>query len=158
MKLRTAILLLATHGVVGFAGFAAGIYTLPILTAPPAPSEAEVKSTQSQAKYTAEFRKDLKDSDALHWGEGTVSVGSSSISLMGKIAPGPDYKLYLSPTFVETESEFNRLKDTMVQVGDVKTFENFIVQIPPTVDPEGYTSVIVWCESFGEFITSAQYK
>lgn len=158
MKLSTVILLLATHGVVGFAGFAAGIYTLPILTAPPAPSEAEIKSTQSQAKYTAEFRKDLKDSDALHWGEGTVSVGSSSISLMGKIAPGPDYKLYLSPSFVETESEFNRLKDTMAQVGDVKTFENFIVQVPPTIDPESYTSVIVWCESFGEFITSAQYQ
>ncbi|MES9994115.1 MAG: hypothetical protein ABW098_19355 [Candidatus Thiodiazotropha sp.] len=26
------------------------------------------------------------------------------------------------------------------------------------MDPEGYTSVIVWCESFGQFITSAKYR
>ena len=26
------------------------------------------------------------------------------------------------------------------------------------IDPSAYTSVIVWCETFGEFITSAEYK
>jgi len=112
----------------------------------------------SQAKYTAQFRRDLKDSDALHWGEGTVSVGPTFISLMGKLAPGPDYKLYLSPEFIETEADFTRLKNTMVRIGDVKTFENFIVDVPPGIDPSNFTSVIVWCESFGQFITSAKYR
>ncbi|MES9859893.1 MAG: DM13 domain-containing protein [Candidatus Thiodiazotropha sp. LLP2] len=158
MKLRTVILLIATHCIVGFVGFGAGIYALPILTAPPAPSESEIKAMFSQAKYTAEFRRDLKDSDTLHWGEGTVSVSPESISLMGKLAPGPDYKLYLSSKFVETESEFNRLKDSMVRVGDVKTFENFIVHVPPGIDPADFNSVIIWCESFGQFITSAKYR
>ena len=46
----------------------------------------------------------------------------------------------------------------MVLVGDIKTFNNFLVQIPPGVDPSECTSVIVWCETFGEFITSAKYK
>ena len=46
----------------------------------------------AQAEYTGEFRKDLADSDALHWGEGTVSVGDRFISFMGELAPGPDYK------------------------------------------------------------------
>lgn len=133
MKTRTVAVLIATHCVVGIVGFGIGIYTLPILTAPPAPSDSEVKAMSSQAKYTAEFRRDLKDSDALHWGEGTVSVGSISITLMGKLAPGPDYKLYLSPKFVETEEDFNRLKTNMVRVGDVKTFENFVVNIPPGI-------------------------
>ncbi|MES9929940.1 MAG: DM13 domain-containing protein [Candidatus Thiodiazotropha sp. 6PDIVS] len=158
MKLRTVILLIATHCIVGFVGFGVGIYALPILTAPPAPSESEIKAMFSQAKYTAEFRRDLKDSDTLHWGEGTVSVSPESISLMGKLAPGPDYKLYLSSKFVETESEFNRLKDSMVRVGDVKTFENFIVHVPPGIDPADFNSVIIWCESFGQFITSAKYR
>ena len=112
----------------------------------------------AQAEYTAQFRKDLKDSDALHWGEGTVSVGPKSITLMGKLAPGPDYKLYLSPEFVETEADFNRLKTAMVRIGDVKTFENFVVDVPSGIDPSNYTSVIVWCESFGQFITSASYR
>jgi hypothetical protein len=158
MKTRNVALLIASHIIVGIVGFGGGIYALPILTAPPAPSESEIKAMSSQASYTAEFRRDLKDSDALHWGEGTVSVGSKSITLMGKLAPGPDYKLYLSPNFVETEADFNRLKTNMVRVGDVKTFENFIVNVPPGIDPSNFNSVIIWCESFGQFITSAKYR
>lgn len=158
MKLRDVALLLASHGIVGAVGFAAGIYALPILIAPPAPSAAEVAELARGATYTGEFRRDLKDSDALHWGEGKVSIGKASISFMGKLAPGPDYKLYLSPTFVETEDDFERLKPQMAFVGDVRTFENFLVPVPAGVDPSEYTSVIVWCESFGEFITSARYK
>ena len=158
MKTRTVAFLFATHCAVGVAGFGAGIYALPILTAPPAPSEAKIKAMSSQAEYTGQFRKDLKDSDALHWGEGTVSVSSKFITLMGKLAPGPDYKLYLSPEFVETEADFNQLKTNMVRIGDVKTFNNFIVEVPPTINPSNFNSVIVWCESFGQFITSAKYR
>jgi len=158
MKIRTVALLFVTHCTVGIAGFGAGIYVLPILTAPPAPGEAKIKAMSSQAKYTGQFRKDLKDSDTLHWGEGTVSVSFKFITLMGKLAPGPDYKLYLSPEFVETEADFNRLKTTMVRVGDVKTFDNFIVEVPPGIDPSNFNSVIVWCESFDQFITSAKYR
>jgi hypothetical protein len=158
VKTRHFILLLASHGVVAAAGFAGGIYALPILIAPDAPSSAEVSAVAAAATYTGEFRRDLQDSDALHWGEGAVSVGARSISHMGKLSPGPDYKLYLSPEFVETEVDFKRLKSQMVLVGDVKTFSNFLVQVPADVDPSQYSSVIVWCESFGEFITAARYK
>ena len=158
MKTSTMLLLLVTHCAVGVVGFAAGVYALPILTAPPAPTESQIKEMSSQALYAAEFRRDLKDSDTLHWGEGTVSVGPKSITLMGKLAPGPDYKLYLSPKFIETEAEFNRLKASMVRVGDVKTFENFVVNVPQSIDPSQFNSVIVWCEAFGQFITSARYR
>lgn len=158
MKTKSFILLLASHGIVGALGFAGGIYTLPILIAPDAPTEAEVSAVSAAATYTGEFRRDLQDSDALHWGEGPVSVSPTSISHQGKLAPGPDYKLYLSPEFIETERDFNRLKPRMALVGDVKTFNNFLVPVPPGVDPSQYTTVIVWCETFGEFITSARYK
>ena len=158
MKIRTVALLISTHCVAAAMGFGAGIYALPILVAPPAPSENEIEAMSSQTDYTAHFRRDLRDSDALHWGVGTVSVGAESISFIGKLAPGPDYKLYLSPEFVETEADFTRLKSTMVRVGDVRTFENFIVDVPPGIDPSNFTSVIVWCESFGQFITSAEYR
>jgi len=158
MTARTLIGLLVSHAIVAAVGFAAGIYALPILTAPAAPSVAEVSAAAASGRFHGEFRRDLKDSDALHWGEGRVSIGPASISLMGKLAPGPDYKLYLSPEFVETEADFNRLKSKMARVGDVKTFNNFVVQLPPGIQPSEYTSVIVWCESFGQFITSARYK
>ncbi|CAA6811585.1 MAG: Phenylalanyl-tRNA synthetase beta subunit [uncultured Thiotrichaceae bacterium] len=147
-----------SHLVFAAIGFAAGIYFLPILTAPAAPSVSQMMTAESQAIYTGAFKKDLKGSDFLHWGEGTVSIGKEYISLKGSLAPGPDYKLYLSPDFVETEAEFATLKPKMLPVGDVKTFENFVVKLPENIDPAQYTSVIVWCESFGEFITAATYQ
>lgn len=156
--MRRAILLLFTHGLFLVIGFAAGIYTLPLLIAPPAPDAQAVAGAVQGASFTGTFRRDLKDSDALHWGEGTVSVGPQRIVLQGRLAPGPDYKLYLAPEFVETEADFARLKPKMQRVGDVKTFENFIVDLPPGVDLQRYTTVIVWCETFNEFITAAQYR
>jgi len=156
--MKKFLLLIISHVAVGAIGFAGGIYMLPILIAPPAPAEAEVLEIASQAQFTSEFRRDLAGSDALHWGEGSVSVSRSAVSLMGKLAPGPDYKLYLSPEFIETEADFNGLKSEMVRVGDVKTFENFLVPVPESIDPAAYNTVVVWCESFGQFITAAKYQ
>ncbi len=150
--------LLVSHLVALAVGFALGLYALPILIAPEAPSAAEVKVQAEAAKYTGKFRRDLKDSDSIHWGEGTVSVGARSISLAGDLAPGPDYKLYLSPEFVETEADFKRLKSKMARVADVKTFKNFLVAVPANVDVERYNTVIIWCETFSQFITAATYK
>lgn len=152
------LLLLVSHAAVFAVGFALGIYLLPVLTAPRAPSSSEVAAAARQASYSGQFRRDLADSDLLHWGEGTVSVGPRSIALAGKLAPGPDYKLYLSPEFVETEADFARVKPRMVRIGDVRTFENFVVPVPETVDVAQYDTVIVWCESFSQFISSARYR
>ena len=138
--------------------FFLGIYALPILTAPASPTSEETALAASSSAYTGHFRRDLKDSDVLHWGEGTLSVGNKNIVLAGKLAPGPDYKLYLSPEFVETEADFMRLKARMVRVGNVLTFENFIVPVPETIDISSFNTAIVWCESFGQFITAAKYR
>lgn len=156
--MKKFILLAVTHLLFSIGGFAAGIYMLPILTAPDAPSEAEMISATEKVEFKGQFRRDLKGSDFLHWGEGTISIGKEFISLQGKIAPGPDYKLYLSPEFVETEAEFSRLKPKMVKVGDVKTFKNFIVSVPESINPAEFNTAIVWCESFSEFITAASYQ
>lgn len=152
------LILFGSHLVALAVGFALGIYLLPVLVAPQAPSSTDIAFLMGPTLWMAEFRRDLKDSDPLHWGEGTVSVGPRSISLVGKLAPGPDYKLYLAPEFVETEADFQRLKPQMLRVGDVKTFDNFIVLLPEGVDTARYNTVIVWCETFSQFITAAKYK
>ncbi len=156
--MKRALILGSTHLAALAIGFAAGIYVLPILIAPAAPSAADVAASAAGATFRGEFRRDLKDSDFLHWGEGTVSVGPRAIALMGRVAPGPDYKLYLAPEFVETEADFARLRGAMVRVGDVKTFENFVVPLPADVDVARFNTVIVWCERFGQFITAARYR
>ena len=156
--MKKLLLLAVTHLVALGIGFALGIYVLPILIAPDGPSAEAVKAATADAAWSGTFRRDLKDSDAFHWGEGKVRVGVRNIALDGLLAPGPDYKLYLSPAFVETEDDFMRLKPRMARVGDVKTFENFVVPVPEGVDPAQYKAVIVWCERFGQFITAASYR
>lgn len=158
MKLKTLISLFFTHTLVAIVGFGAGIYALPILTEPTAPTQAAIKLASTSEMYQASFQRDLKDSDALHWGEGEVSIGANAITFVGELAPGPDYRLYLSPTFVETEADFKKLKSSMVNVGGIATFTNFIVDVPANIDVKKYNTVIVWCESFNQFITAAQYQ
>ena len=147
-----------THGIALALGFALGIYLLPVLTAPEAPSDTEVRSSAEQATFHGDFHRKLPGSDFLHWGEGRISVSEKQISFMGMISPGPDYQLYLTPNLVQTEEEFLMVKDESAKIGAVKTFNNFILDIPQGVDPANYRALVVWCESFGEFITAASYR
>lgn len=152
------LLLIGTHALAIGVGFALGIYLLPILIAPESPSVEEIQATADNAQFKGVFRRDLTDSDAFHWGEGTLFIGPDNIAFEGRLAPGPDYRLYLSPEFVETEADFELLKSEMAQVGFVQTFENFMIAVPDSVDPGEFNAAIVWCESFGQFITAAAYQ
>ena len=150
--------LVASHAIVLLLGFALGIYLLPILTAPVPPTAASVADVAGSAQYKGSFKRDLPGSDLLHWGEGEVAVGRQAIALNGKISPGPDYKLYLVPDFVENEEQFLKLKAQSARVGDIKTFENFIVPVPSDIDIAKFNTVLVWCETFSEFISAAKYR
>ena len=156
--MRKIVLLSLSHAAAIAIGFAAGIYVLPILIAPAGPASTEVQSLQGQARFKGEFRRDLKGSDLLHWGEGTVSLSKEVISHMGRLAPGPDYKLYLVPEFVDSRDAFLKLKASALRVGDIKTFDNFIVPLSAGADPEKFNTVLVWCETFSMFITAAKYR
>lgn len=152
------ILLLASHGAMLAGGFALGVYLLPILTAPAGPDRAAVAEAAKTARYTATFRRDLKGSDFLHWGEGKVSLAPGRIVHDGRLAPGPDYKLYLAPAFVEDEAGFLQVKERSLRVGEVKSFDGFLLDLPAGTDLAAYDTVVVWCEAFGEFITAAKYR
>lgn len=152
------ILLLASHGAALAAGFGLGVYMLPILTAPPSLDRAMLAEMAETASYQATFSRDLRGSDFLHWGEGAVSVAPDRVVHQGALSPGPDYKLYLSPSFVEDEEAFLAIKDQALQVGDVKTFDGFLVTLPADADINNYDTVLVWCEAFSEFITAAKYR
>lgn len=158
MKAKTIAILLVSHLFIGLIGFAVGIYSLPILTAPKSPSEANLAALSKDSLYSAQFTRQLTGSDFLHWGDGEVSLTNTHIVFNGELSPGPDFKLYLSPKFVESEVEFEKLKSSMIVIGDVNTFSNFVVTMPANVDLAKYNTVIVWCESFGEFITAAKYR
>ena len=158
MKMFRVIVFLISHGLAMAGGVALGIYLLPILIAPEAPSDTEVAMVSSKAIFSAQFEKDLPGSDFLHWGEGELSISARRVSFTGKLAPGPDYRLYLTPQLVLDEQEFLAIKDQSAYVGDINTFDNFILDVPENINPAGFSAVLVWCESFGEFITAAAYQ
>jgi hypothetical protein len=152
------LILLGTHALMLAIGFAAGVYFLPILTAPRGPDKAALEASAAGAEFTAEFTKDLAGSDFLHWGEGTIALSAAEITHMGALAPGPDYMLYLVPEFVEDEAQFEAQKPASLNLGPIKTFDGFILKTPAGTDLSAYTTVVVWCEAFGEFITAAKYR
>ncbi|WP_379553687.1 DM13 domain-containing protein [Qipengyuania sp. DGS5-3] len=156
--MKRLIILAATHLGALALGFALGIYLLPVLTAQPAPDEAVLVAEAEAAEFNAELTRDLRGSDRLHWGEGTISISPDTIVHQGELAPGPDYKVYLTKDFVEHEDEFEPVKSQSALIGDVKSFDGFLLDVPAGVDVSEYTTVVVWCETFGEFITAAKYR
>ena len=155
---RRLMMLLTTHLLCLGLGAGLGIYLLPILTAPDGPSASQIAQAMDQATYRSSFRRDLKGSDAVHWADGTVGVSHAQISFNGKMGPGPDYKVYLVRDFVDNRRDFLRVKQNAQRIGDVKTFDRFLLDVPGHVDVDHYTTVVVWCEAFSQFISAAQYR
>ena len=151
-------LLVFSYMIIFLLGLGLGIYLLPILTAPKSVDIDKIIKLEKNALYKTLFVKDLKGSDLFHWGEAKVTVSKNEIIVNGSIAPGPDYKLYLTKEFVEQEEEFLFIKDKSKYIAEVKTFKNFVITIPENIDINDYNTIVIWCESFSEFITAAKYK
>ena len=83
-------------------------------------------------------------------------VGRDRIWLDGAIAPGPDYRLHLIPSFADDEASFLAIKDCAVQIAEINAFTNFNVAVPPHVDVSDFPAVLIWYETLAELITVAE--
>ena len=61
-------------------------------------------------------------------------VNADRIWLDGKVAPGPDYRLYLTPKYVENRMGFQTIRAQSRQIGPITTGENFSLYVPDGVD------------------------
>ncbi|WP_462182036.1 DM13 domain-containing protein [Pseudoalteromonas gelatinilytica] len=156
--MQKALLIIIMTLAIFAAGFIAGVYSLPILTEQPAPDIAILKQHQSRSQFSATFKPDLKGSDRFHYGDGMVYLTNDAISMQGTLSPGPDYQLYLSRNFIDNEADFLAQKGTMQRVAGVRSFNGFKLVVPQGIDVSDYNTVVIWCESFEEFITAAQYQ
>jgi hypothetical protein len=152
------LILTTSHLAMLATGLAVGIYTLPIIAAPRSPDAATLQSVAAETLYAGRLVRTLRGSDLLHWGEGEVRISRSRIALIGRLSPWPAYKLYLAPRFVDTKEGFLQVKDRSVRVGDVKTFDGFVIAVPADVDVGNYDTVVIWCEAFDQFISAARYR
>jgi hypothetical protein len=158
MKINTKALLFVSHLALFGAGFGTGIYVLPILTAEKNSSADEIKVVKDNARYSGEFVKNQKGSNAVHWVDGKLYVSDQEIAFEGSVAPGPDYKIYLTKTQADDRDSFLKIKDESLYIGDLKNFGNFKKNLPNGVNIDEYTTVQIWCEKFKQFIGSAKYK
>jgi len=78
----------------------------------------------------------------LHWGEGKLFLSKSRVTLEGEVSPGPN-QIYLTPSYVETEREFRRIKNDSVEIARVKGFKNFSYEIIPSVDINQYQGELI---------------
>ena len=155
--LKALLIIIMTLAIFA-AGFIAGVYSLPILTEQPAPDIAVLKQHQSRSQFSATFKPDLKGSDRFHYGDGMVYLTNDAISMQGTLSPGPDYQVYLSRNFIDNEADFLAQKGTMQRIAGVRSFNGFKLVVPQGIDVSDYNTVVIWCESFEEFITAAQYQ
>ena len=139
-------------------GFGLGVYFLPILTAEKGLDTAAIEALSQSALRQGTFVRDLPGSDGLHWGDGVIMANADQIWLDSEISPGPDYRLYLTPKYVETGAEFLQIKADSTQIGPIKAVENFALDIPADVEASNFPAVLIWCEAFGQFITAARLQ
>jgi hypothetical protein len=126
-------------------GFGLGVYFLPILTAEKGLDTVAIEALSQSALRQGTFVPDSTRSDGLHRGDGVIMANADQIWLDGEISPGPDYRLYLTPKYVETGTEFPQIKADSTQIGPIKAFENFALDIPADVEASNFPAVLIWC-------------
>ena len=147
--------------VVGLgAGFALGIYSLPIIVEWFSQNDQALsEQIFTQSDPEGQFDRNSPGSDALHWGEGTIRIADNKLFFADdvKLAPGPDYRVYMTKKFVETQDGFNRIKSQALEITKLKTFSGPLeFSLPENINLDVYDNVIVWCEAFGQYIASAR--
>jgi hypothetical protein len=78
--------------------------------------------------------------------------------LDGTISSGPEYRLYLRSKFVDDGAGFLTIKAGSRQIGAVKTFENFALDLTQAIDLDEYDAVVIWCKAFKQLITAARLE
>ena len=69
---------------------------------------------------------------------GLIMVNADRIWLDGMVAPGSDYRLYLTPKYVETGPGFQTIKAQSLQIGPTKAVENFSPDLTDGVNVTNY--------------------
>ncbi len=129
---------------------------------PPAQVNESVAEGAAAPLGESRFREDSAGQDSGHWGRGGVkfyrAADGKILAELQKdfeVGPGPNFWLYLnSRAGVENENDF--LEDeARVKLQKVKSFAGSQVY---ELDGEAFAkarALTIWCESFGQYIASA---
>lgn len=148
-------------GAVGGAG--AMLIAFPYLFPPPTLNES-VNAMDAAATVAGEsrFREDAPGQDAVHWARGGVrwyraSDGKVLLELQGdfEAGAGPNYWIYLN-TQADIDDESDFLDDqARVKLAKLRSFSGSQVYEADAGAFAGARALTIWCETFGQYIASA---
>jgi len=150
--------------LLGFlAGLAAMVIAYPFIFPPPILNEklihAETKTLIAKGNFIHPNPKDF-----IHYGKGSINVYKAKdqyeifLNKDFKVGPGPAFHIFLSDAKnIKTNTAFKNSKK--YDLGMLKSFQGSqIYSIPSHVNLSEIKSVVIWCVSFSQLITSADLK
>lgn len=150
-------------GVLGVVAGAGGmLVAFPYVFPPPAVNETvDAMAAQGLVRESI-LREGVPGQDAAHWGRGGVKVyqaknGDFLLELQGdfEVGPGPNFWLYLNTAAdINTESDFYA-DAGRIKVAKLKSFTGSQVYQVAAADYAQAKALTIWCESFGQYIASA---
>ena len=152
-------------GVVGVAAGAGGmLVAFPFLFPPPAVNEsvADMAGREVAVLLETRFREGTRGQDAAHWGRGGVRAyrtddGHVLIELQPdfEVGPGPNFWVYLHRHGgIDDEADFETDANRQ-RIARLKSFTGSQVYRAEAHAFEAAGAVTIWCESFGQYIASA---
>lgn len=155
------LLLICLLGVlIGMAIGAAGmLFFYPYIFPPPTLNE-QVSNAQSRPVIASGIFVHPDPSDPIHWGRGGVTLYSGNqvevfLNPDFEVGPGPAYYVYLTDkTGIINNDHFKT--SNHLEIGKLKSFTGSqVYPVPEDTQIENYKSVVIWCKTFGQLITSA---
>ena len=160
-----AFLIGTVLGVVAGAG--GMLLAFPFLFPPPAGTEtvAAMAGRDVTPFVKTRFREGVAGQDVAHWGRGGVRSyrgddGNVLIELQPdfEVGPGPNFWLYLNTVGgINDEADFEA-DDGRRRIAKLKSFTGSQVYPVAGADFERARAVTIWCESFGQYIASADLQ
>lgn len=155
-----------TGGVLGFVGgLVVMLIIFPFLFPPPMVNEKV--DDDLELLFTGAFREGVPGQDVAHWGRGEVKVYEHEddddkvfIELQSdfEVGAGPNFWLYLnSKNNIDHEEDFTEDEDR-VRLTKLKSFQGSQVYEVDAEDYKDAGALTIWCESFGQYIASANLK
>ena len=148
----------------GLAGAGIMLIVFPFIFPPPMVNEsvADMYEFQPELVTVTEFRQNVDGHDLAHWGRGEVSIYQKSgdtyiieFHSNFEVGPGPNFWIYLnSVSDIDNEDQF--LADTnRTRITKIKSFQGSQVYEVKTRDLINAQAITIWCESFNQYIASA---
>ena len=166
--MRFAAIGLLVGGVLGLAGGALGMLLAFPFLFPPAEVHETVAAMAGRdvaPLVESRFREGVAGQDAAHWGRGGVRAyrsddGNVLIELQPdfEVGPGPNFWIYLNARAgIDDESDFEADAGRQ-RLAKLKSFTGSQVYAASGLDFDRARAITIWCESFGQYIASADIE